>query len=153
MTDIWMSLPGLIFISSTNSQNPGTVSTFMYLLTALPGFNGILKSIWAVMIYTSCQSAGWSGASLWTPVDPTFAIRISNKHAVIGGGHRYDPLHHRSDGELVSESAKKVAFARVSPAWRTEVRQLKNWVRDRAKWMDAQYLAPPRWILQPGHCA
>ena len=56
--------------------------------------------------------------------------------------------------EELSESSErnfqKWPLLRSVSAWRTEVRQLKNWVRDRAKWMDGQYLAPPRWDTQPG---
>ena len=56
--------------------------------------------------------------------------------------------------EELSESSErnfqKWPLLRSVSAWRTEVRQLKNWVRDRANWMDAQYLAPPRWDTQPG---
>jgi len=110
----------------------------------------------------AANPAGWSGVhryGWWMQMfrNPNFEqAYIDRWQSLREGVFSTDNLHAIIDrmADELSESSErnfqKWPLLRSVSAWRTEVRQLKNWVRDRAKWMDAQYLTPPRWDTQPG---
>ena len=110
----------------------------------------------------AANPAGWSGVhryGWWSQLfrNPNFEqAYIDRWQSLREGVFSTENLHAIIDrmAEELSESSErnfqKWPLLRSVSAWRTEVRQLKNWVRDRAKWMDGQYLAPPRWDTQPG---
>lgn len=56
--------------------------------------------------------------------------------------------------EELTESAErnyqKWRLLRNVAAWQSEVRQLKDWVKRRAEWMDSRYTSPPRFHVEPG---
>ena len=110
----------------------------------------------------AANPAGWSGVhryGWWSQLfrNPNFEQAYIDRWQFLREGvFSTENLHAIIDrmAEELSESSErnfqKWPLLRSVSAWRTEVRQLKNWVRDRAKWMDGQYLAPPRWDTQPG---
>ena len=52
--------------------------------------------------------------------------------------------------ESQARNFQKWPLLRNTSAWRSEVRHLKNWVEERAEWIDEQYVDAPDFVTQPG---
>ena len=110
----------------------------------------------------AANPSGWSGVhrfGWWASIfrNPNFeqayldrwqhlrrgVMSVQNMHDIIDG----------MEAELEESQARnfqKWPLLRNTSAWRSEVRHLKNWIEDRAEWIDGQYVEPPDLITQPG---
>ena len=52
--------------------------------------------------------------------------------------------------ESQERNYKKWPLLRTTAAWRSEINHLKNWVEDRAEWIDGQYVDAPRLVTESG---
>jgi hypothetical protein len=104
--------------------------------------------------WSEVRRYGWWGNLLRNPnfeqryIDRWLELRkgvmsVANMHGVI----------ERMASELSESSVRnyqKWPILRGNQTWSSEIRQLKNWVKKRAEWMDRQYLEPPRFKTPVG---
>ena len=104
--------------------------------------------------WSTVRRFGWWGSIFRNPnFDQAYTDRwqylrrnvmsVQNMHAIID----------RMAAELEESQVRnfrKWPLLRSTTAWRSEVKHLKNWVENRAEWMDQQYVVPPDFVTQPG---
>ncbi len=104
--------------------------------------------------WSSVYRFGWWGSIFRNPnfeqayVDRWYQIRrnemsVENMHAIID--RMADELR-----ESQARNFRKWPLIRSTAAWQSEIRHLKNWVQQRAEWIDSQYVDAPEFMTKPG---
>lgn len=166
----WIDAPAWIDFHILNefTKNPDgfRLSTYMYLPRNGPLTFG---PVWDFDRTMGCDDdsraanpVGWSDVyryGWWSSLfrNPNFEQDYIDRWQTLRQGvlstENMHQIIDRMAAELTESSQRnfqKWTLLTSTAAWRNEVRQLKSWVEARAKWMDSQYVSPPRWESLPG---